>query len=124
MVDSAQNLALLSASPPRGVVATSMRSSLASCPTPPMARRSDPNRVRPMWAGRPSGRAVAAMFARDADIDMSTDLPVKLGDTALLTWTYRLRMDAGAVRALRGCDTFRFKEGKIILKDAFRKTES
>jgi hypothetical protein len=47
-----------------------------------------------------------------------------LGDVAILTWTYRSRTPAGAVRAMRGCDIFCFEGGENLLKDAFRKTDA
>jgi len=76
------------------------------------------------YVGRTAIRAgVTAMFAHDADSEMSTDHPVMLGEIALLTWTYRSQTPTATVRAVRGCDIFVFEGGQIRLKDAYRKTE-
>ncbi|MET3664760.1 nuclear transport factor 2 family protein [Caulobacter sp. 1776] len=77
------------------------------------------------YVGREAIRAgVVEMFARDKGGRMQIDTPILMGDVALLTWTYHAPAANDASCAIRGCDIFRFEEGAIVLKDAFRKTPS
>lgn len=60
------------------------------------------------------------MFAHDAGADIESHLPVILGDHAAGRWTYTF--DDG--RREEGVDLWRFQDGKIQLKDAYRKTQA
>lgn len=61
---------------------------------------------------------IKRMFAHDTVISQSVGEPLFFEDAGFQTWTYR---DA-AGRETLGCDLFRFEEGLIVLKDAYRKT--
>lgn len=61
---------------------------------------------------------VRRMLAHDATASQTVSEPIIAGDAAFQTWTYR---DANG-RETPGCDLFRFREGLIVLKDAYRKT--
>ncbi|MFJ7078966.1 nuclear transport factor 2 family protein [Streptomyces sp. NPDC098781] len=62
-----------------------------------------------------------AMFEHDADAVIEQDEPVVKGDWAVSTWTYRFVVADGPQRCERGIDLWRFRQGKICLKDAYRK---
>lgn len=61
---------------------------------------------------------IVRMFALDDCIDQSLSEPLFADNAAFWTWSYRLRSG----RELRGCDLFEFRDGLIVLKDAYRKT--
>ncbi|MEM7701549.1 MAG: nuclear transport factor 2 family protein [Pseudomonadota bacterium] len=63
---------------------------------------------------------VRRMFAHDATTSQTVSEPIIAGDAAFQTWTYR---DADG-RETPGCDLFRFRDGLIVLKDAYRKTHT
>ncbi len=61
---------------------------------------------------------IERMFAHDKGTDPSVGDPIFTGDSGIQTWVYR---DAEGRETL-GCDIFRFRDGLILLKDAYRKT--
>lgn len=61
---------------------------------------------------------VRRMFAHDTAASQTVSEPIIVGDAAFQTWAYR---DANG-REMPGCDLFRFRDGLIVLKDAYRKT--
>jgi ketosteroid isomerase-like protein len=62
-----------------------------------------------------------AMFQHDAGAVIQQGEPVVLGDWAVSTWTYQFVLVDGSRRSERGIDLWRFRDGKICLKDAYRK---
>jgi ketosteroid isomerase-like protein len=62
------------------------------------------------------------MFDHDAGADIEQGEPVVFGDMAVSTWTYHFVRADGSRRCERGIDLWRFRDGKICLKDAYRKT--
>jgi ketosteroid isomerase-like protein len=60
------------------------------------------------------------MFAHDEGGDATQEVAATVGDTAVTKWTYIFE-DSG--RAQYGVDLWRFRDGKISCKDAYRKAE-
>ena len=60
---------------------------------------------------------VKDMFAVDDGAVAENSIPIVFGEEAFWTWTYH--MPDGSVQS--GCDFLRMRNGKIILKDAYRK---
>ncbi|MBX6356948.1 MAG: nuclear transport factor 2 family protein [Micromonosporaceae bacterium] len=62
------------------------------------------------------------MFDHDAGAVIEQGEPVIFGEWAVSTWTYRFAAADGSQWCERGIDLWRFRNGKICLKDAYRKT--
>ncbi|MEM9348665.1 MAG: nuclear transport factor 2 family protein [Pseudomonadota bacterium] len=56
--------------------------------------------------------------------EAQVEAPFFVGDLAFAEWRYVEECGNGPVLAARGTDKFAFKDGKICLKDAFRKTQA
>ncbi|HEY3948703.1 nuclear transport factor 2 family protein [Phenylobacterium sp.] len=65
---------------------------------------------------------IATMLALDLGAPRVIDEPLFLNDRAITTWTYWKGAGDG-LHAVRGCDLFTFSRGRILMKDAFRKTQ-
>ncbi|MEV1243357.1 nuclear transport factor 2 family protein [Nonomuraea sp. NPDC049750] len=63
-----------------------------------------------------------AMFEHDAGAVIEQGEPLINGEWAVCTWTYHLVSDSGSPYCEYGIDLWRFRDGKICLKDAYRKT--
>jgi len=63
-------------------------------------------------------QAVQNIFEHDGEVSQTVSAPVFFADMAFWSWTYRHLSGA----EVRGCDLFKFKDGLILLKDAYRKT--
>ncbi len=61
---------------------------------------------------------IERMFAQDTVISQSVGKPLFFDDSGVQTWAYR----GADGRETLGCDLFRFEDGLIVLKDAYRKT--
>ncbi|MGW0801442.1 hypothetical protein [Nonomuraea sp. NPDC002799] len=62
------------------------------------------------------------MFEHDAGAVIEQGEPLMNGEWAVCTWTYHLVADDGSPYCEYGIDLWRFRDGKICLKDAYRKT--
>lgn len=67
------------------------------------------------------GRAFAAVWEAFPDASWNDALHVAAGDRGFSEWTFRGTDRAGNFVELRGVDLFRFRDGKIAVKDTFRK---
>lgn len=61
------------------------------------------------------------MFAHDSGAEIEQGEPEVFGARAVSTWTYRFPGPGGG-RYERGVDLWRFRDGKVAEKDAYRKT--
>jgi ketosteroid isomerase-like protein len=64
------------------------------------------------------------MFAHDLDAEMEFGEPVIFGDQAIGTWTYRFSQPDGSYTSEIGVDRWKFRENKVLLKDAYRKVRA
>ncbi|MEU8247258.1 nuclear transport factor 2 family protein [Nonomuraea sp. NPDC048916] len=62
------------------------------------------------------------MFEHDAGARIEQGEPLILGEWAVSTWAYHFVRADGSRWSERGIDLWRFRDGKICLKDAYRKT--
>ena len=63
------------------------------------------------------------LLAYDAQAENRGGESFVAGDRGFAAWEYLYTDPAtGATRSVRGCDRFEFRDGKIAVKDAFRKT--
>jgi hypothetical protein len=62
------------------------------------------------------------MFDHDAGAVIEQGEPIFLGDWAVSTWAYHFAGPDGSRPSEHGIDLWRFRDGKICLKDAYRKT--
>ena len=70
------------------------------------------------------GRGFAAFFAMYPDGNY-TDIEVMVhGERGMASWTFTGTPPTGAPMSYRGVDLFRFEDGRIARKDAFRKERS
>jgi ketosteroid isomerase-like protein len=82
----------------------------------------------PGWGGeRFEGRervrqGVAAVFARFPDARFSGTRHFVCGNRAVSEWTLSATGPDGSRVELVGCDIYTFNDGKILVKDAYRKT--
>lgn len=67
------------------------------------------------------GRAFAAIFTRFPDACWRDLVHSVAGDVALSEWTFTGTEPVGNAVRVRGCDVFRIRDGKIAVKDTFRK---
>ncbi|MEU7747605.1 nuclear transport factor 2 family protein [Nonomuraea sp. NPDC049158] len=63
-----------------------------------------------------------AMFEHDAGAVIEQGEPLFNGEWAVCTWTYHLVPDSGSPYCEYGIDLWRFRDWKICLKEACRKT--
>jgi ketosteroid isomerase-like protein len=63
-----------------------------------------------------------AMFDHDAGAVIEQGEPIILGEWAVSTWAYHFVNADGSRYCERGIDLWRFRDGMICLKDAYRKT--
>lgn len=63
---------------------------------------------------------LAEMFAHDAGADVESHRPVVMGDHAVARWTYTFADG----RKEEGVDLWQISNGKIQVKDAYRKTRA
>jgi ketosteroid isomerase-like protein len=61
---------------------------------------------------------LAVMFAHDEGAQATQGEPMVLGDAAVSTWTYTF---SDGRPSQHGVDLWRFRDGRIALKDAYRK---
>lgn len=61
---------------------------------------------------------LSAMFAHDEGAQVSQGEPLVFAQAAVTTWTYSF-LDGRQTQ--RGVDLWKFRDGKIALKDAYRK---
>lgn len=64
------------------------------------------------------------MFAHDLDAEIELGEPVIFGTQAIGTWVYRFRHADGSHTSEKGIDLWQFRENKVLLKDAYRKTRA
>jgi ketosteroid isomerase-like protein len=62
-------------------------------------------------------RGLRAMFAHDDGAAIDQGEPLVAAGRAVTTWTYRFATG----RVERGVDVWRFRDGRIAVKDAYRK---
>jgi ketosteroid isomerase-like protein len=75
------------------------------------------------FRGRPELVAgFRTMFEHDAGARIEQGEPLVLGGWAVSTWAYHFVRADGSPWSERGIDLWRFRDGKICLKDAYRKT--
>lgn len=67
-------------------------------------------------------RGLAEMFAHDAGADITLEPPAFFPGGAVARWTYAFVDEGGERRLERGVDVWAFRDGRITLKDAYRKT--
>ncbi|MCV2368895.1 nuclear transport factor 2 family protein [Roseateles oligotrophus] len=87
----------------------------ASVGPEPGSRWSSPAELR---------QGLAAMFAHDqgAEVDI---LECKIdGDAGHLLWRYRFKRADGTEDMQLGCDLLRFRDGRLVLKDSYRKVSA
>ena len=65
--------------------------------------------------------AYASIWATFTDAQWLNDTHFVLGDRGVSEWTFRGTTADGKLVETRGCDIFTFKNGKISVKDSFRK---
>jgi ketosteroid isomerase-like protein len=83
-------------------------------------RGSDP------WGRRYIGKAavrdgLAARFAGIPDVHYGEDRHLVCGDRGISEWLLTGTTTAGERIAVRGCDLFEFRDGKIVRKDSYWK---
>lgn len=66
-------------------------------------------------------RAYAAVFATYPDARWNQPRHVVTGDRAVSEWTFTGTMKDGTRVEVNGCDLFTLKDGKIALKNSYRK---
>ena len=69
-------------------------------------------------------RAYAAVFATYPDARWNHPRHVVAGDRAISEWTFTGTMKGGTRVEVNGCDLFTLKDGKIALKNSYRKQRS
>jgi ketosteroid isomerase-like protein len=69
-------------------------------------------------------RAYAAVFEAYADARWNNPRHFVAGDRAVSEWTFTGTTKAGAKVEVNGCDVFTLKDGKIALKNSYRKQRS
>jgi ketosteroid isomerase-like protein len=75
------------------------------------------------YHGHPElGAGFRAMFDHDAGAVIEQGEPIVFGESAVSTWAYHFASVDGSRHCERGIDLWRFRDGKICLKDAYRKT--
>ena len=73
--------------------------------------------------GQPAVRtAFAAVFAQYPDAQWRDARHLVAGDRGLSEWTFTGTRPDGTRVEVRGCDVFTLRNGKIAIKDSFRKT--
>ncbi|MEV0390360.1 nuclear transport factor 2 family protein [Nonomuraea sp. NPDC050643] len=65
-----------------------------------------------------------AMFEHDAGARIEQGEPLVQDEWAVSTWAYHFDGADGSQWCERGIDLWRFRDGKICLKDAYRKTRA
>ena len=85
-----------------------------------MPRGSEP------WGSRFEGQrnvraALAARFEGLPDVHYGNDSHYLDGDMGISQWTLTGTTKAGERMAVRGCDFYSFRDGKVIKKDSFWK---
>ncbi|MGI9370430.1 MAG: nuclear transport factor 2 family protein [Ruegeria sp.] len=74
------------------------------------------------WAGK---EAVREGFAHFLELDAGeavTDPAVIVGNDGFAGWAWKIQRSDGTTQITRGFDSFKFRDGKIAVKDGFRKT--
>lgn len=64
------------------------------------------------------------MFEHDAGARIEQGEPLVQDEWAVSTWAYHFDGADGSQWCERGIDLWRFRDGKICLKDAYRKTRA
>ena len=70
---------------------------------------------------RAVGEAFAAVFAQFPDAQWRDARHFVAGDRGLSEWTFTGTRSDGTRVEVRGCDVFTLRDGKIAIKDSFRK---
>lgn len=65
--------------------------------------------------------AFSGVWAQFPDVQWCNARHFVAGDRGVSEWTFTATRDDGAVIEADGCDLFRFRDGRIIEKKAFRK---
>lgn len=76
-----------------------------------------------IYAGKPAIRArLAEIFADTTISPLACGRFFPHGDTGLMEWSIDARMPDGSTKTIRGIDLYEFRDGRIALKDSYRKT--
>ena len=67
--------------------------------------------------------AFAAVFAQFSDAQWRDPRHFVFGDRGLSEWTFTGTRVDGTRAEVRGCDVFTLRDGKIAIKDSFRKNQ-
>ncbi|MCC6243390.1 MAG: nuclear transport factor 2 family protein [Gemmatimonadaceae bacterium] len=68
-------------------------------------------------------QGIITMFAFDDAAVMQVETLCVHDDFAVVLWRYASSADAAAAPSVRGVDVMRFRNDRIVLKDAFRKVQ-
>ncbi|MBE2317503.1 nuclear transport factor 2 family protein [Solirubrobacter sp. CPCC 204708] len=75
------------------------------------------------FRGRAAVRAgFEQLLAYDAEAENRAGESFVVGDRGFAAWEYVYTDATGATQTVRGCDRFVFRDGRVAVKDAFRKT--
>lgn len=75
------------------------------------------------YVGKPAIRAKLAEIFADVTISpLACGRFFPHGDTGLMEWSIDKRMPDGKTKTIRGLDLYEFRDGRITLKDSYRKT--
>lgn len=69
-------------------------------------------------------RGFAEVFATFPDAQWEGERHLLAGERGLSEWTFRGTRNDGVRVEVRGCDLFTFRDGKIAIKDSYRKQRS
>ncbi len=77
------------------------------------------------YEGQPAVRAAfASVFERFSDAHWGDARHVVSGDRGFSQWTFTGTLDDGTRVEVNGCDLFTFRNGKIAVKNSFRKNRT